>query len=75
MLNLLRNLRGLAAPDRKRSRTGPLIALHESGRPVWTPRDYGALAREGYERNPVAHRCIRLIAEASMTLRSFASTS
>jgi len=65
MINLLRNLRGLAAPDRKRSRTGPLIALHESGRPVWTPRDYGALAREGYERNPVAHRCIRLIAEAA----------
>ncbi len=65
MLNLLRSLRGLAAPERKRSRAGPLIALHEAGRPVWTPRDYGALAREGYERNPVAHRCIRLIAEAA----------
>jgi len=65
MLNFLRHLRGLAAPERKRSRVGPLIALHEAGRPVWTPRDYAALAREGYERNPVVHRCVRLIAEAA----------
>ncbi len=65
MFNFLRNLRGTAAPDQKRSRVGPLIALHEAGRPVWTPRDYAALAREGYERNPVAHRCVRLIAEAA----------
>ena len=65
MLNFLRSLRGLAAPEQKRSRTGPLIALHEAGRPVWTPRDYGALSREGYQRNPVVHRCVRLIAEAA----------
>lgn len=65
MFNFFRNLRGSAAPDQKRSRVGPLIALHEAGRPVWTPRDYAALAREGYERNPVAHRCVRLIAEAA----------
>lgn len=65
MLNFLRNLRGHAAPEQKRSRVGPLIALHEAGRPVWTPRDYAALAREGYERNPVVHRCVRLIAEAA----------
>lgn len=65
MLNFLRNLRGSAAPEQKRSRIGPLIALHEAGRPVWTPRDYGALSREGYQRNPVVHRCVRLIAEAA----------
>ncbi|RYE87940.1 MAG: phage portal protein, partial [Hyphomicrobiales bacterium] len=65
MLNFLRSLRGPAAPEQKRSRVGPLIALHEAGRPVWTPRDYGALAREGYQRNPVVHRCVRLIAEAA----------
>ncbi|MBN9436246.1 phage portal protein [Bosea sp. (in: a-proteobacteria)] len=65
MLNFLRSLRGLAAPEQKRSRIGPLIALHEAGRPVWTPRDYGALSREGYQRNPVVHRCVRLIAEAA----------
>jgi HK97 family phage portal protein len=65
MLNFLRSLRGFAAPEQKRSRIGPLIALHEAGRPVWTPRDYGALSREGYQRNPIVHRCVRLIAEAA----------
>lgn len=55
----------VAAPDQKRSRTGPLIAFQDAGKAVWTPRDYGALAREGYQKNPVAHRCVRLIAEAA----------
>ena len=65
MIDLIRTLRGLAALEKKRSRAGPLIALHDSGRARWTPRDYAALAREGYERNAVAHRCVRLIAESA----------
>lgn len=65
MIDLIRTLRGLAAPEKKRSRAAPLIALHDSGRARWTPRDYAALAREGYERNAVAHRCVRLIAESA----------
>jgi HK97 family phage portal protein len=44
-----------------------LIAL-EPGRPRWTPRDYAALAREGYAANPVVHRCVRLIAEAAASV-------
>jgi HK97 family phage portal protein len=62
---------GSVAPrslDVKASRTGPLIAVSTQGRAVWTPRDYGALAREGYQRNPVVHRCIRLIAEAAASV-------
>ncbi len=35
------------------------------GRPVWSARDYAAFARDGYGRNAVAHRCVRLIAEAA----------
>ena len=31
----------------KASATGSLIALSSLGRPVWTPRDYDRLAREG----------------------------
>lgn len=48
----------------KASRTAPLVALQVQGRAVWTPRDYATLAREGYGRNPVAYRCVRMIAEA-----------
>ena len=48
-------------PERKFSKAGPLISLHFVGRPMWTPRDYAGLAREGYGRNPVVYRCVRLI--------------
>ena len=61
MLNALRNL--LRAPEQKASRTGQLIALQSAGRARWTPRDYAALAREGYHRNAIVHRAVKLVAE------------
>jgi HK97 family phage portal protein len=54
--------------EAKASRTAALIAFQSQGRPVWTPRDYAALAREGYARNAIVYRCVRLIAEASASL-------
>jgi len=51
--------------EEKASRTGALIALLSNHRPRWTPRDYHALAREGYARNPIAFRSVRMIAEAA----------
>ena len=42
-----------------------VVAWHAPGRPVWSARDHGAFAREGYAKNAVAHRCVRLIAEAA----------
>ena len=60
--------RAAAPPDRKLSRTGPLVAVYAGGRPVWTPRDYAALAREGFLRNAVVFRCVRLIAEAAASV-------
>ena len=42
-----------------------LLAWHALGRPVWSPRDPGVFAREGYARNAIAYRCVRLIAEAA----------
>ncbi len=56
------------APEAKQSATHSLIALSTPGQPVWTPRDYSRLAREAYAANPVAHRCVRLIAEAAASL-------
>jgi HK97 family phage portal protein len=55
----------LPAPEAKRSRTGPLIALQSPGRPVWSARDYAAFSREGYQQNAIAHRCVRLVAETA----------
>ncbi|WP_421863784.1 phage portal protein [Parvibaculum sp.] len=56
------------APEIKESRVAPVIALHMQGRPVWTPRDYAALADEGYRRNAIAYRSVRMIAEAAASL-------
>jgi phage portal protein BeeE len=56
-------------PERKDSRAARLIALTTGGRPQWTPRDYGALASEGFAKNPVAYRCVRMIAEAAAPRR------
>lgn len=41
------------------------MAWHSLGRPVWPSRDPSAFAREGYARNAIAYRCVRMIAEAA----------
>src|SRR3569832_1067258 len=61
MFNLLKKL---AAPEQKQSRASRIIALEGGGRARWTPRDYASLAREGYTRNAIVHRAVRLTAEA-----------
>ena len=62
MLNSLKSL--FRAPEQKASRAARLIALESGGRARWTPRDYAALAREGYARNAIVYRAVRLIAES-----------
>ncbi|MGB3273256.1 MAG: phage portal protein [Xanthobacteraceae bacterium] len=49
--------------EAKASRTAQVLAFERGGRPRWTPRDYAALAREGYLSNAIVHRAVRLIAE------------
>ena len=62
MLERIRNF--LTPPEAKASRTARLIALESGGRARWTPRDYAALTREGYVRNAIVHRAVRLLAES-----------
>ena len=57
--------RRVVAPEAKASRAGALIALGTSGRARWTPKDYASLATAGFIQNPVAYRCVRMIAEAA----------
>ena len=59
---------GWAAPEAKASRTGALLALQGQPQAVWSPRDYAALSREGFARNPVVYRSVRLIAEAAASV-------
>ncbi|MBI1236686.1 MAG: phage portal protein [Alphaproteobacteria bacterium] len=62
MLNQLARRFGLTT---KSSAAKPLIALSFGTRAGWPVRDYATLSKEGFARNPVVHRCIRLIAEAA----------
>ncbi len=64
-LNWPRRRGPVDAPEIKDSRTGPLIAVTGAGRPRWTPRDYASMATEGFGKNAVAYRCVRMIAEAA----------
>lgn len=55
-------------PEAKASRTAALVALLAQGRARWTPRDYASLAREGFCRNAVAYRAVRLVTEAAASV-------
>lgn len=46
----------------------PMVALHGFGDASWTMTDYVNLSREGYLRNPIAHRCVSLIAESAASM-------
>lgn len=56
------------APPVEAKATGTVLAYSHLGSPVWTPRDYGALAREGYARNAIAYRSVRMVAEAAASI-------
>jgi len=54
---------------RQESKTAPpLVALTGPGGPNWGGRDGGALTRDGYLRNAVAYRCVRMVAEAAASV-------
>lgn len=55
--------RGKKAREQKASAAAPLLVQFGAGQPRFTPRRYDALAEEGYRRNVIAYRCIRLIAQ------------
>jgi HK97 family phage portal protein len=61
MFEFLRTM--VRAPEAKASRTARLIAFESTGRARWTPRDYAALAREGFARNAIVYRAVKLVAE------------
>lgn len=58
----------IGTEDFARKSAAPLVALQLSSAASWSPRHYGAWAKEAYQRNPVAYRCIRLISEAAASI-------
>jgi HK97 family phage portal protein len=71
-MSYLRNLASALVGNvsQKASAVGPMIARAMLGQPVWPKRNFEALAKEGYQQNPVVARSIQLIADgvASITM-------
>ncbi len=59
MFDWLRKLRAQQRVERK------FLSWCDLRAPIWSPRDPAVFAREGYARNAIAYRCVRLIAEAA----------
>jgi HK97 family phage portal protein len=55
------------APAERKNATG-FVALHIDGEAHWTRRDFAALSREGFLRNPVVYRCVRLLSETASAI-------
>ncbi|MEM6742893.1 MAG: phage portal protein [Pseudomonadota bacterium] len=60
-------MRGKASASReeKSSVYGPALAVSGPGRAAWSPRDGASLARNGFARNVIGFRCVRMVAEAA----------
>ncbi|GHA29381.1 portal protein [Devosia pacifica] len=68
MPNWFNRLRGggLRSPDETKSHAGQgFVSIAQLSGANWTGRGFTSLAREGYQRNPIVYRCVRLIAEAA----------
>jgi HK97 family phage portal protein len=52
----------------KQSKIGRVVQFLGIGQPIWSPRDYANFAKEAYQRNIIAYRCISLIAEAAASV-------
>ena len=61
----LRRFLGLEA---KASKTAKFVAWASGGQPVWSPRDVASFAREGFAKNPVVYRAVRMIAETAASV-------
>ncbi len=56
------------SPPGERRGSGPLLALSAPGAASWGGRDAATLIRDGYLRNAVAYRCVRMLAEAAASV-------
>lgn len=52
-------------PETKASAANSLMTAYSAHQPRFTPRQYDQLAAEGYQKNVIAYRCIRLISQSA----------
>jgi HK97 family phage portal protein len=52
-------------PPEAKAAAAPVVAFQGAGRAAWSARDPGTLTRVGFLQNPVAFRCVKVVAEAA----------
>lgn len=55
--------------EQKTSRTQSVATIRFGEGAIWTPRNYASLIDQGYLRNIIAYRCVRLLSEAAANVR------
>jgi HK97 family phage portal protein len=67
VLQIFRTSKPDAAPshEAKASAAAPVVTFHGAGRVAWSARDTATLTRIAFLKNPVAFRCVKIIAEAA----------
>ena len=55
-------------PREEKSSGGLMVALAQLGAAQWGGRDVRSLIRDGYLRNAIAYRCVRMISEAAASV-------
>ena len=57
-----------ARADESKHLAGSMVALHGMGDANWSTPSPAALTREGFARNPVVYRCVRMVSEAAASM-------
>ena len=55
-------------PDAKSGLPGGFISMYGPGQASWTARNAAAYTNEGFAANPVAYRCVTMLADAVSSL-------
>ena len=58
-----------SCPPKEIGRTADAGHADLAGDPNWSRRGFASLAHEGFAKNPVVYRCVRMIAEAATACR------
>jgi HK97 family phage portal protein len=58
----------LAGPVEKKAAPQSLVTITSLGEANWGRRGFAALSAEGFLKNPIVHRCVRMIAEAAISV-------
>jgi HK97 family phage portal protein len=58
----------VAAPEKKYSSVGTLIATRALNLPQWPQRQFEQIAKEGYQQNPIVNACVYMVARAAANI-------